>query len=741
MITQNTLQENNKKDNTSYENNMKEGTFKENITMAILGPVSAGKSTFFNSLMSNTYSDMKRKKTTMLPQLYKIDKNNNDSVEEIYNKNKESNEKILRLRESNEFDVNKHFTQLVYNISPIDDFITMFDKKATYSILDMPGLNCGGDTLYYDYIKKISKEIDIYILVFDINSGLNTTDEVTILKLVTDEIIKNGNGHIRILINKCDDIHIKEGKVELGDDELNELYDRCLHTIKKHCEQIIDKVTISPLCSSKLYVYRGVKNNISTIDENQLNNLIKTECGKTELKKLDSIKKKRKFISGLLQKSKLSLFDDWMNDTGYSDFKKRLDEIIIEYPSIISYHINLDLDTLIINNKSNFNYEELNKNIKSIIKRITRLHSFYDNEYGLIFDNYLKNTFNTINTLICSNMKNKILNLKSRKDLKNETIDLNIEKVRISLQHTETYFKILDKLDKLYKCNEISDLIKLLTNKKNELLVFKFKNNNFNHKIFGELQEFNLIDIEFFTSSIISTLRHDISHFDKIYYFLNEDSQDSYIYALLDNYIDIFIDNEEKCKIKNFDNFCSSVNVITKNKKINLLKTAMFIEKFIFETELFNYLEYWTTLNSQNISLSNQTKYIYYYLSKNIKKTKTYELEEEQKEAEFPEYDSFNSTFEKLDILFDTIIKNTKKDYSFLDKKTNYKSSERMQVTSNESEGDTSYNDIESDNESCKSYLTENTENYNDDDNSEIVYKKANDNTKKRTKNIINMNA
>lgn len=739
MITENTRQENNKKDTESHENNTKEGTFKENITMAILGPVSAGKSTFFNALMSNTYSDMKRKKTTMLPQLYKIDKNNNDSVEEIYNKNKESNEEILRLRESNEFDVNKHFTQLVYNISPIDDFIVMPDKKATYSILDMPGLNCGGDTLYYDYIKKISKEIDIYILVFDINSGLNTTDEVTILRLVTDEIIKNGNGHVRILINKCDDIHIKDGKVELGDDELNELYDRCLHTIKKHCEQIIDKVTISPLCSSKLYVYRGVKNNISTIDENQLNNLIKTECGKTELKKLDSIKKKRKFISGLLQKSKLSLFDDWMNDTGYSDFKKRLDEIILEYPSIVSYHINLDLDKLIVNNKSNFNYEELNKNVKNIVKRITRTHSLYNNAYNAIFDKYLKNTFNALNTLICSNMKNKILNLKARKDLKNETIDLNIEKVRISLQHTGAYFKILEKLDKIYKCDEISDLIKSLTNKKNELLVFKFKNNNFNPEIFGELQEFNLIDIDFFTSSVIGTLKHDISYFEKIYCFLNEDSQDSYIFALLDNYIDIFIDNEEKCKIEDFDNFCNSVNVITKNKKINLLKKAMFIEKFIVETDLSRYLEYWITLNSQNIMSSNQTKYIYYYLSKLTCKNIQEDDEECNNEHNtFPNYDNFNEMFEKLDTLFNVTIKNTRKDYSFLDKKINHKNSEKkMTVSNNESESEID----ESDNESCNSDLTESTENYNDDDNSEIVYNKANENTKKRTKNIINMNA
>ena len=47
----------------------------ENIHIAILGPVSAGKSTFLNALFSNTFSDMKRKKTTMLPQIYHTTKN------------------------------------------------------------------------------------------------------------------------------------------------------------------------------------------------------------------------------------------------------------------------------------------------------------------------------------------------------------------------------------------------------------------------------------------------------------------------------------------------------------------------------------------------------------------------------------------------------------------------------------------------------------------------------------------
>lgn len=271
----------------------------ENIKIAILGPVSAGKSTFFNSLISNTCSDMKRKKTTMLPQIYQTTNTRHiDSIEDIYNKNKESNKIILEKRENNTFNYNTDFIELNHTISPLPDFITLPDNDATYSILDMPGLNCGGDMLYYDYVKTISSSIDIYILVFDINSGLNTSDEVNIIKLIVDEIKNNNHGYIHIIINKCDDIVYTSSGVSLGDEELDELYERCNETIKKYCDDIKERVTISPLSSSKLYIYRGIKNNISIIDECQLDNIIKNECGKTELKKLtqSGIEKKKNLL-------------------------------------------------------------------------------------------------------------------------------------------------------------------------------------------------------------------------------------------------------------------------------------------------------------------------------------------------------------------------------------------------------------------------------------------------------------
>lgn len=794
--------------------------------MAILGPVSAGKSTFFNALMSNTYSDMKRKKTTMLPLHYICQKSDkNESVEDIYNKNKESNEEILKLRESNIFDVSKHFEELIYHIDPIDDFISLPDKNASYSILDMPGLNCGGDTLYYDYIRRVSRDIDIYILVFDINSGLNTTDEITILKLVTEEILKNKNGYVRILINKCDEIQFKNGKIELGDEELNELYERCSETVNKHCEAIKDRITISPLCSSKLYVYRGVKNNISTIDENQLNNLIKTECGKTELKKLDSVKRKRKYISGLLQKSgqsEQSLFDDWMNDTGYSIFKENLDQVISLYPELISYHIDRDLEKLITSHRAEFNYSVLLQHIKTIVKRIMKVMSV-EKKYESIFNKYLKTNFDNLNSLIQSVMKSKVLNMKARKDIRKETMENNIDKIRTALQNTNDYNRIINKV---YKTKDISVLITSLTNKKNELLMFKFKNNNFNAEIFSELQEYNLIDIKFFTNTVINTLRHDLNYFNKIYSFLNKNAQESYIITLLNNYIDIYINSKKECELSDFENFVNSINVISKNKKIELPRIATFINKFVTETGLSDYIDYWLTLNSSRVNLAKETRYIYFYLSQLIKKyneeqnniedeedeededninndeeddededkdeddnkneedgslinevDNNNELQDENEEDVENEnnnnkehktnnnqnedgyednlnsytnciigYERFNSVIDKLDLIYETIAKNVARNIVEKENiilKTRYKEEKESQNSlNNRIRNKTKIEETDSDNEnsdndSVLSDFSEVTEDYAESDNSEAVYKKANKNTKKRTRNII----
>ena len=73
-----------------------------NIQIAILGPVSAGKSTLLNGICCDTMSEMAKKRTTMLPQKYIINNNinymNSKNAKEIYDENVKRNKEIFELR-------------------------------------------------------------------------------------------------------------------------------------------------------------------------------------------------------------------------------------------------------------------------------------------------------------------------------------------------------------------------------------------------------------------------------------------------------------------------------------------------------------------------------------------------------------------------------------------------------------------------------------------------------------------
>jgi hypothetical protein len=474
-----------------------------NIHIAILGPVSAGKSTFFNALSTRTCSDMKRKKTTMLPQIYKTvhDESKVDSIEIIYAKNKFSNEQILEKRENKKFNYNEDFNEIVHFINPITDFIVLPDTTATYSILDMPGLNCGGDDLYYDYIRKISSNIDIYLLVFDVNSCLNTSDEIKILELVADEIKKNENGYLHILINKCDEIQFNENSEPfLDDDELQELYIRSKQIIDEKCKDIIDKVSMSPICSSKLYVFRGVKNNISSIDEKQLDAIIKEECGNTELKKCNTPAKKKCFIEGLLKaKGNKSnpLFCSWMKSTGYQLFLESLQKIIIKYDSIIYYHINTQLKSLKIPpTNDNIYFEYLNKlvDIKHQIDLLKQKIPKTTEELAFEVENML-------NTYCASHVSHFLYNT-DPVDKKILILDKFIKNINIFAEQVGTFIK------KSY------DMCKLYVTTRENLLISLFAE-GFDKKIYCEI--YNVLPNEILKQGINKSLQNDLWSFLHIF--------------------------------------------------------------------------------------------------------------------------------------------------------------------------------------------------------------------------------
>jgi hypothetical protein len=721
--------------------------YNNNIHIAILGPVSAGKSTFLNSLFSNTFSDMKRKKTTMLPQIYQITNDNDEinSAEEIYKMNHESNERILKLREENKY-TQEDFTELKYKVEPIPDFINLPDKTATYSILDMPGLNCGGgDNMYFNYIQQISKDIDIYILVFDINSGLNTTDEVNILTMIAKEIEKNKHGFVHIIINKCDDIVYKDDDFTFPDEELQELYDRCVEISDKYLKDSRGKITISPLCSSDLYVFRGIKNNIDSIDEKHLDKIIMNECGKKELNKLNTVELKRKFMIGLIKEKQSTMYADWMKDTGYNLFQKNLNEMLktSNYIKIVEHHILIKLMAILAKPITNFDetsakmvnlntsIQQLSSivkkyvvpdNIKTIINSIT---AKMDDYLANGIDSYSASTVEIADSFIdkVGNFWNKVKNLFTNNPF--ETTQEKIQLKRISLLNN----KLSTKYDEL--------IFKELIDRK-MLNMDKFKESIVNTmKVSTETPYVTTIMIELL-HSVCNITKNDIIYINAIIqcfqelpiscmFIDNNDNVNDYINCIdkpkyHKSFCELLIVIDRYVSIKPITHI---INMLAKYFKMTSVdingKTEQTCPDFKKQLYLINYwiISHFTKINNA----PKEVGYIYYITKSNIN---TYGITDcLDNKFLINSFTGFNNMNIRMNMLFKTLceIFTEKNEEDIVDSKILLASPIKHNV---ELVIDTFFDADENDN------LTDNLEEYNDSDDSSTVYKKATHNAKVR---------
>lgn len=175
------------------------------VNVAIIGSVSAGKSTLLNALFGKTLSDMKIKRTTMIPQIYSI-------IDSKTFEGKVVDEQQIRSRNS---ELNNQYRgqfprmpHVEYRVEPFYDFID-FPEGCNLKIHDLPGINdANTKRKYMEYIAKQFSNYDIVVLVIDINSSLNTSDELDIIRLLKkcyENNKRNGiTTKIIAAINKCD---------------------------------------------------------------------------------------------------------------------------------------------------------------------------------------------------------------------------------------------------------------------------------------------------------------------------------------------------------------------------------------------------------------------------------------------------------------------------------------------------------------------------------------------------------
>jgi len=431
---------------------------KNTINIAILGPVSAGKSTFMNTLFVNQFSDMKIKRTTMTPQIYVESENLTLSVEDINkikNQNREINELIIKKTEKNEEITYEEISKdIVYEVPRVHDLVSLKDN-VYLKIYDIPGLNdARTQELYFEYINKNFHEWDIVIMVVDINSAMNTDGEVKILKNIVDNCKNNLDKYgiqnkLFVLANKVDDLeHCPKWGLRISDEEYTEMYEQ----IKKQVKDVVDskysnlEYHIMPLSAEDAFIYRmySVNSNVK-LDIKHINKFGHNEFGKSTWNRF-SIDEKHVKVRELMKVMNIS---DSLQLTGFNYFKEKLNLVLdlnnqyvflinhLMYECsqlIVNYNKEITLigfnDNLVVSENNRINYNVYNSKINETILKFHDIYNviLYLNDVFEVSENTI--TYKDVVKSISTNTKNKIQNGVNRfYKFLNEFIDLSKNKL------------------------------------------------------------------------------------------------------------------------------------------------------------------------------------------------------------------------------------------------------------------------------------------------------------------------
>lgn len=303
------------------------------INIALIGPVSAGKSTILNTLFVEHYSDMKIKRTTMLPQVYKETEREDQycNKDEIKQKNELNDKKYIESTENGVKLTFEELRELEYFVPKIYDLVDL-EKNIYLNVYDIPGLNDSRtNEVYFKYLDENFYKFDIIIFVIDIKSAMNTSDEMNILKLIIDNAKKVYDKYKKMMylltvVNKCDNMFLDDDEVKL-EPEFEEMYHQASKIIQLKINEIFKELRhkIIPVSFEDAYIYRIYKKypNIE-LDVKYMNKFGTNEFGKSKWNTMN-INDKKKAMKQILNSGD---FNERMKLCGFLMFKDALKNIL-----------------------------------------------------------------------------------------------------------------------------------------------------------------------------------------------------------------------------------------------------------------------------------------------------------------------------------------------------------------------------------------------------------------------------
>jgi len=483
------------------------------INFGIIGCVSSGKSTLLNSLFCDTYSDMKIKRTTMIPQVYQCDpkiQKNKTYAKEIRKQNEEINKKIIEQTENKTALTIQDCYEIVYRVPPIENFIKL-PSNINVAIFDIPGLNDSQTkNTYFQYLNQNFYKFDYILFVIDIQSALNTSDEMDILKLIKNNILdikKKYNKDIKLLVvcNKCDDMELNsENQLEIDEPELEEMYEQIVKTLKNELTINYDIVKYS---AQNTYIYRMLATE-NSLDIKDLDKIGRDQYGR------DPWKEERKGLNDdqLISKLKKKVnFNNKLKLTGYSGLIEKINKAVNPISDILLNKIKI-IEELILKkeveiNKVNYLFDNIynyTKEIQSFEKTINintilnDIKIFWHNILSIAFP------FTTITSANHSNIKKNYYETIINQEKKYKEIEFDTFIDNYISKETDYFVINLDTIIATsYSLNNVIDTFQNIYHNNNEMLpvdklmnsIYKIPVNDI-HELIVSLEEIFLIDYE-----------------------------------------------------------------------------------------------------------------------------------------------------------------------------------------------------------------------------------------------------
>jgi small GTP-binding protein len=193
------------------------------IKVALIGYVSVGKTTILNALLRDKYGEVAMGRATASVNYYCCTSKSQQPVSsassvmssssswsanglpqpaaEIHQQTVRDN---ARLRHAGTVEVSWFDVELDQDLCPMRD-----DTKLV--VVDIPGINeAGTSSKYKDYIAQHWHSFDCVVVVMDGRQGVNTEEQVELLKLAKTNCDRTKNVPVIVLCNKIDDPDDKE---------------------------------------------------------------------------------------------------------------------------------------------------------------------------------------------------------------------------------------------------------------------------------------------------------------------------------------------------------------------------------------------------------------------------------------------------------------------------------------------------------------------------------------------------